>query len=226
MRAFIVGNGPSLKPWMLDMLKDEVSFAMNRINLIFDKTDWRPTHYVRAETPSVNWKRADLRKDMRPIAELKGCRCYLRDTYKYIWYNLRGVLDRVNPSTVEYFPRCEHRDTHFEDPSAPLTWHFPTLCTFGTSLHTAIQLAVMEDYGPLYLLGCDMNYKDGEPNHFDKDYEKGFVRHEQKAYLANGDARECHLIAERSSPVDIFDCTPGKDEYIHEFVDIEEAVNG
>ena len=42
MRAFIVGNGPSLKPWQLDRIKGEASYGVNRIHLIYPETSWRP----------------------------------------------------------------------------------------------------------------------------------------------------------------------------------------
>lgn len=44
-RAFIVGNGPSLKIEDLTRLKSEITFASNRIFLAFDRIDWRPTYY-------------------------------------------------------------------------------------------------------------------------------------------------------------------------------------
>jgi hypothetical protein len=44
-RAFILGNGPSLKISDLDKLKNEITFASNKIYLAFDQTQWRPTYY-------------------------------------------------------------------------------------------------------------------------------------------------------------------------------------
>lgn len=44
-RCFIIGNGPSLTAKDLDMIKNEVSFASNRIFDIYPKTQWRPTYY-------------------------------------------------------------------------------------------------------------------------------------------------------------------------------------
>lgn len=43
-RAFVLGNGPSLKIPDIDRLKGEVTFASNKIYLAFDQTDWRPTY--------------------------------------------------------------------------------------------------------------------------------------------------------------------------------------
>lgn len=46
--CFIVGNGPSLNPGDLEVLhKNNIpTFGFNRIFLMFDKTDWRPTYYI------------------------------------------------------------------------------------------------------------------------------------------------------------------------------------
>ena len=45
-RIFLVGNGPSLNDMNLDLLENEYSIAMNRIELIYPKTTWRPTWYM------------------------------------------------------------------------------------------------------------------------------------------------------------------------------------
>jgi hypothetical protein len=62
VRAFVVGNGVSLKQMNLDLLIGEVSFAMNRIDLLYEPapdygiqgTSWRPTYYLFLE-----WMAAD-----------------------------------------------------------------------------------------------------------------------------------------------------------------------
>ncbi len=42
-RCFIIGNGPSLKETNLDLLKEEVTFGVNSVFLIFPETDFRRT---------------------------------------------------------------------------------------------------------------------------------------------------------------------------------------
>ncbi len=44
-RAFVIGAGPSLQTSDLDRLRDEITFASNKIYLAFDDTTWRPTYY-------------------------------------------------------------------------------------------------------------------------------------------------------------------------------------
>ena len=45
-RIFLVGNGPSLNNMNLDLLENEYSIGMNRIELLYPTTKWRPTHYI------------------------------------------------------------------------------------------------------------------------------------------------------------------------------------
>lgn len=45
-RAFILGNGPSLAETDLAPLRAEVTFGLNRIYLLFDQSEFRPTYYV------------------------------------------------------------------------------------------------------------------------------------------------------------------------------------
>jgi hypothetical protein len=45
-RGFVVCNGPSLKISDLDLLRNDVSIATNRIYLAFEKTEWRPNYYI------------------------------------------------------------------------------------------------------------------------------------------------------------------------------------
>jgi hypothetical protein len=44
-RAFVLGNGPSLKISDLDRLKNEITFAANKIYLAYNESDWRPTYW-------------------------------------------------------------------------------------------------------------------------------------------------------------------------------------
>ncbi|HJD45240.1 MAG TPA: hypothetical protein H9909_00215, partial [Candidatus Mediterraneibacter norfolkensis] len=48
-RCFVIGNGPSLTAEDLELLKGEITFAANRIYMLFDRTDWRPTYYFCAD---------------------------------------------------------------------------------------------------------------------------------------------------------------------------------
>ncbi|UCG13676.1 MAG: hypothetical protein JSU72_04155, partial [Deltaproteobacteria bacterium] len=45
-RCFIIGNGPSLAKMDLSWLKEEVTFGLNRIYLLFDRMRFPTTYYV------------------------------------------------------------------------------------------------------------------------------------------------------------------------------------
>jgi hypothetical protein len=50
-RVFLLGNGPSLEITPLHLLEEEITMAMNCIDLIYDETDWRPNYYLNVERP-------------------------------------------------------------------------------------------------------------------------------------------------------------------------------
>lgn len=204
MRAFIVGNGPSLAVTPLEKLIGEISFATNRIRLIYNDTAWRPTHYVRAEEASGletdAWK-----DDVITHLEMPGVKVFCNT-----WFTKKlseiGYTPKTKPEIIE---GCAHYTKHFHDEDCPHLWHLPRICTFGSSVNVAIQIAVKLGYGPLYLVGCDLGYKDGQPSHFLAEYESGYESSLRPAKYANLDTLTAHMVALRSSPVKIYNATIG-----------------
>lgn len=202
MRAFIVGNGPSLNDTPLDKLAGEVSFATNRIRLIYPKTKWRPTHYVRAEemampNPEI-WK-----EDLTVHLEDKNCEVYCNLWFPK-WLERIGY-PLVKDSKLHLLNACAHYQHHYEDKESPHLWHFPKICTFGSSVNVAIQIAVQLGYGPLYLIGCDL----GNMDHFDPTYQDGYEGQLREKRYALMDTIQAHMVAVRSSPVPIYNATIG-----------------
>lgn len=216
MRAFIVGTGTSLNRTPLDKLSDEVCYSVNNIHLLYSRTSWRPTHYVRAEEPYL-WSQppmASWLKSVQTHLDL-GIKCYLS---KFFLNPFKGY----DADRIERLKMCHHYMVNYDDTACPHTWHDSgTICSFGSSLHVAIQLAIRDGFGPLYLLGCDLGYKDGESAHFDTRYEHGY---EMPAMYANNNLLAAHMQAKRSSQVDIFNATVGGYLEVYPRVDIEEIV--
>lgn len=52
--CFIIGNGPSLTLEDLNKIKNVVSFSCNRVNILLDKTDWRPYYYTFTDSLMVS----------------------------------------------------------------------------------------------------------------------------------------------------------------------------
>lgn len=178
MRAFIVGNGPSLARTRLDLLQDEVTFGTGRIHL----SGWYPKFYVLAEgVNTVHENR--IRHDLRDIA-LNVERCYLQA-------GLSGLAFVPHPNCeIEYFTTCQHANT-----GAPETWHLPQLCSYGSSVHVAMQIATNLGYAPLYLVGCDLT-----GGHFTDEYGESAIQTRLWEHA--------HEIAARSNP-NIYNATVG-----------------
>ena len=49
-RAFVIGNGPSLRVEDLEKLRNEITLGCNKIYMAFDQTRWRPSYYFVADT--------------------------------------------------------------------------------------------------------------------------------------------------------------------------------
>jgi len=168
-RGFIIGNGPSLKDSDLDMLTEEITFAANKIYLLFDQTSFRPTYYAAVDL-------IFLENFHTTVAEL--------DTVKFVpkW------ADRwLQPTAANFF---------FQERGLPKDEGFdPTfsydICQgiYGgyTVSFTSIQIAFFMGIRELYLLGMDHTYEvpknrgchplygevllcEGEINHFAPNY--------------------------------------------------------
>jgi hypothetical protein len=214
-KCFVVGNGPSLTPAQLDLIAGQPSFAVNRIHLMYPHTRWRPTHYVRGEEQSL--KSAAIYHRELELHVAMGC-----EVWANLWYTKGTGMDSVNTITS-----CWHYTNHFDHVDAPHLWHLPKICSFGSSVNIAVQIAVTLGYKPIYLLGCDLNYRDGKPSHFSKDYENGIEGDLRPARLANLDTLMAHMVASRSSPVKIYNCTPTgllHDLGVYENVDLESVL--
>jgi hypothetical protein len=181
MRAFVVGNGPSLKADQLEKLIPEVSFGVNRIHLIYDQTRWRPDLEFHSQ---------------------QGYPCYVRSDIvakfieRYVGEKVEsGVGWDINAhlKNIEVVEQCSHIDAerHTTD-----KWHLDwTLCKQGGSVSCAIQLAVKLGYGPIYLIGCDGDLKGNANNHFIEGYVDRDAMTVQKARTANKTLEVAHSIA-------------------------------
>ena len=74
-----------------------------------------------------------------------------------------------------------------------------------------MQRAVLDGFDELILLGCDLEYRDRKPSHFDKNYEHGG---EQPAFYASRNAFYGHVqginwIRRKGKNVRIYNATRG-----------------
>ncbi len=168
-RAFVIGNGPSLKIGDLDYLKNEITFAANKIHLAFALTDWRPTyHFIESEFA------------------LRECLPIVHQFSHQLLLSTEALSIRSPIPNALYYSRdftCH--------PHTPLFQRNPLGHTFSgyTVLYSCLQFAYFMGITEVYLIGVDFNYKvpdkivsvnalgtkvystSGEPNYFHSDYK-------------------------------------------------------
>lgn len=179
-RCFLIGNGPSLNETDLDVLKDEITFAVNGFFLKSHDLDWTPTFYL-VEDHLVAEDRAPW------INVLKGP---IKLFPAYLGYVFPAADD-----TVFYNHRPRKSYPHGFDFSLEADKITYTGCTVTFSM---MQLAAYLGFREIYLIGVDASYaipsdaqkgsnysvgildmKSDDPNHFDPNYfGKGFRWHD------------------------------------------------
>ncbi|MBY0124246.1 6-hydroxymethylpterin diphosphokinase MptE-like protein [Bacillus sp. S/N-304-OC-R1] len=140
-KCFIIGNGPSLTPEDLNLLKEEVTFATHRIYNIFDQTDWRPTYYMGQDFVLLN----EIQNEVEHVeAKIKFFPINIKWFYKF------DINDAIYfyLNSEEYHPNLPKFST---DASKQIYEGYSV--TYG-----AIQLAVYMGFKEIYLLGVDFNY--------------------------------------------------------------------
>lgn len=139
-RCFIVGNGPSLNIEDLNKLKNEKTFAFNRIYYIFDKTEWRPSFYVTEDIKIIS-------NSLDEINKLKLENIFVPDIIKFDYkIDINNAI--YFKETIEYF---EDRLPDFSD-NMNIYWG-------GTVAYTAMQMAVYMGFKEIYLIGVDHNFR-------------------------------------------------------------------
>lgn len=172
-RIFLIGNGPSLKIDDLDKLKNEITFAANKIYLSFSETKWRPSYYI-VEDDLV------FKQNYKKINKLNLIKLF--PNYARTW-GLRvdnGIYFKMNllGPTTENFPNFNP-----EPVEEGLYWG-------STVVYSMIQFAVYFGCKEIYLMGVDFSFDvpsksvfnekenrvdlicEGEVNHFHKDYRR------------------------------------------------------
>lgn len=195
-KAVILCNGPSLNDTNFASLDDVFTFGLNKINLLFKRTEFRPSAIV-----SVNKLVLQQNKE------------FFNSTDIPLFMGFRGYRYINNREMVTFIHTTNYRD-FAKNCSVSLFEGF-------TVTYVALQLAYHMGFEKVALVGCDHNFvtkgpankavKSGEedPNHFDKSYfSKGqkwqlpdLFESEISYYMAKG--------VFESNGREIYNCTEG-----------------
>ena len=141
-RAFVIGSGPSLKIEDLDSLKNEITFACNKIYLAFSQTSWRPT-YCSVIDRIVARNNSEEIKNMGAIKIFsRTVKSYFKDSRDIIW--LRDLKTPLREGRSKYQFSTNLRKG-----------------TFGgyTVLYTLLQIAFYMGIREIYIIGLDFDFK-------------------------------------------------------------------
>ncbi len=204
-RCFIIGNGPSLQINDLKKLSQEITFASNKIYLIFDKIEWRPTYYsVEDQTLA--------RRDWDTLNNLNGFTKLFPD-------NLDLYVPRYKDGIYYYLKWEKPGVQEFNYPSPPKFSTNALLCVYAgcTISFVLIQLAWFMGIREIYLIGMDFNYiipekvgREGdtfisegqEINHFLPNYYKsGDLWSLPRVYMMEKAMESAHLMAQREGTI-------------------------
>lgn len=142
-RCFLIGNGPSLLVEDLEILhrNNEVSFGVNGITKIFEKTTWRPTFYFCSD---VNvW--CEIKNDLEQLNCPQFFASYFETENRFsknVYY-----FDEDQSTYFYNYPHCFKFSNNIEN-----------IYRGGTVLYLVLQAAVSMGFNEIYLLGTDNKF--------------------------------------------------------------------
>lgn len=161
--VLIVGNGPSLNKTNFDAFKDHVSVGMNKINMFYEKTDWRPDIIV-CVNGTVLWQNRRYFNKTKAILVVPPRAMYL------------GIKKRKNVFVLNF-----HKYDDFSENIQK------TIANGVTVSYPCLQVANYLQPQKVSIVGIDHSYKfegknqvykkheGDDQNHFSKDYFKNQV---------------------------------------------------
>jgi len=215
MPLLVIGNGPSLNRTPLDRFDEIASIGMNKIDLIFEKTTWRPSMIVCTNSVVVRQHYESFLSSSIPV---------------WIAYKTRMSIPYSIRKRFNYFsirPSYDFSDDLVRGVGAG-----------ETVTYAALQFAYYMGASPVILFGVDHNFdtkaedklkyvkQTGEDmNHFHKDYFKsgtywGVPDLEQSEWLY----RKCKKKFEDEGR-EIYDATVGGKLDIFEKITVETAID-
>lgn len=225
-RGFVIGNGPSLRVNDLDLLKNEITIASNKIYLAFESTDWRPSFYTVCDP--IVWKK--IQSEIPGGIMRVHCPSYLEQNGLcsrpvIIWKSLTyaGVRRSKDPDFL---------GVEFSD-NACNGFYVSSTVTFEN-----LQLAVHLGLNPIYIIGCDhfyageTNVKPDNPivagsvqNHFHPDYRKpGEIVNPAPIHIMERGYKEARIFSDLSG-VEIYNATRGGHLNIFKRVDLDAVLS-
>ena len=230
-RVFLIANGPSLAYTNLNLIKDEISIAMNKVSLIWARNEmWRPTYYLFSST-NVNspiWGQSWI-DSVREAAMEEGITSFIakqfkpaidpHDTIPQInWF--KSMSENKPDTKGDILDSCFSRNIN------------ERIDKSGTSMNLALQLAYHMNFKEIIILGSDLGFipDDGstsDPNHFDESYRAEIAGYKIKKI--NNQMRNVHSLAyknflERDKEIKIYNASLKTYLDVYPIIDYEKYI--
>lgn len=137
----IIANGPSLNDINLEQLKQFVTIGMNRIYLMYDKSDFRPDYYCLEDHMVAEDNAAE-------ISSLGGGVMFIPKDLSYCIKNNNKIL---YTNLVRRYKGAKQISSFSTDFSEKAYWG-------GTVTYYALQLAYYLGFKKVYIVGLDHSY--------------------------------------------------------------------
>ncbi|WP_019153830.1 6-hydroxymethylpterin diphosphokinase MptE-like protein [Robertmurraya massiliosenegalensis] len=225
-RVFLIGNGPSLTIGDLDLLKNEFTFAANKIFLSYENTEWRPTYYF-------------LLDDLMAKSTIEAL--YSMEEPIFFSSRIEQILDKtqLKSQNVHWIEPIESRELEVENQifSEELSYYYSE---GSTVMYLMIQMAVYMGFEEIYFLGLDFSYNkskedlvyggfkileyEGKAEHFHPKYrEKGeqfYSPNVQKIYA--GYSKALRVLKEKN--IKVANCSRSTELDIFPRIKLEEII--
>lgn len=212
-KAVIVCNGPSLLNTDFSLLDNVYTFGLNKINLLFDKSSFRPSCVV-----AVNRLVIDQNKDFYNSSDIP----LFLDSYatKHVKFR-RNVIYIHSASQNKFAKDCSM-----------------SVSPGHTVTYTAMQLAFHMGFEKVSLVGCDHSFAtkgapnkvvesaETDPNHFDPNYFAGGVKWQLPDLTASEVSYSLAKEAYCSDGRKIINCTEGGLLEIFPRMSLNRFING
>ena len=162
-KAVILCNGPSLLKSDISLLKNTFTFGLNKINLLFDKSDFRPSCIVSVNPHVLNQNKDFFNKtDIQLFLDSK-CKRFINSRKNTMFLHSNIVPGFARDCSISIFQGY-------------------------TVTYVALELAFHMGFKEIALIGCDHNFATQgiankevisghtDPNHFDPNYFSGGVK--------------------------------------------------
>jgi hypothetical protein len=162
-RCFIIGNGPSLRQMDLSLLRDEFTFGMNRIYLMFPDLGFTTTYFTTVNSLVIEQCAQEICN--LPIPQFLSWRSH----------------HLIDPGPDTIFLHTTYSGTCFQRDARRRLWEGATVT------YVTLQLAYYMGFSQVILIGVDHSYatqgkpnttivsQGDDPNHFNSGYfGKGF----------------------------------------------------